>query len=147
MNISRNFTGGSRYALRAALMAAALAMLAPSSVWARPIPPSSAPDSVATNRRMPTVQVENNNWLDVHVYLIRDGEPFSLGVVTGPGEDRLSLPMTATYPGSDVHILVLTIGGNGVYESPSLQVNPGDVVDLNVENDLALSSVSVWPQK
>ncbi len=45
-----------------------------------------------------------------------------------------------------MHILVLTIGGNGVYESPSLQVNPGDVVDLNVENDLALSSVSVWPQ-
>ena len=146
MNTSRNPAGGSRHALRAVLMAAALATLAPSSVWALSVPSSPAPDSVATNRRMPTVQVENNNWLDVHVYLVRDGEPMSLGVVTGPGEDRLTLPMSATLPGSDVRILVLTIGGNGVYESPSLQVNPGDVVDLNVENDLALSSVSVWPQ-
>lgn len=146
MNTSRTFAGGSRLALRAVLMTAALAILAPASAWA--ITPSTpmAPDSVVTARKAPTVQVENNNWLDVHVYLVRDGEPFSLGVVTGPGEDRLTLPMTATLPGSDVHILVLTIGGNGVYESPSLQVNPGDVVDLNVENDLALSSVSVWPQ-
>ena len=91
------------------------------------------------------MNVENNNWMDVHVYMVRNGEPFPLGTVSGPGEGRLVLPSLATTPGAQVQILVLPIGGADDYLSPTLIVNPGDVLHLTVQNSLDLSSVSVKP--
>lgn len=148
MNMLRSHAGGSRPALRPALLAAALVTLAPSALWARPAM-SAPPDSIAAThiRLAPTVRVENNNWLDVHVYLVRDGEPTSLGFVTGPGHDQLTLPWMSTVPGGDVQILVLPIGGTDSYLSQPLTVNPGDVLDLNVQNVLALSTVTVSPRR
>jgi hypothetical protein len=147
MNMLRHPAGGSRLTIRPALLAAALVTLAPSAAWARPVPAAAVPDSVTVtrNRVAPTVQVENNNWLDVRVYVVRNGEPISLGFVTGPGHAQLTLPMMATVPGADVQILVLPIGGVDSYLSPSLTVNPGDVLDLSIQNALALSTVTVAP--
>ncbi|MGD8321073.1 MAG: hypothetical protein PVJ02_11470 [Gemmatimonadota bacterium] len=149
MRTLKNLTGGSRFALGAAALAAALLTLAPSTAWARTVPSATAADSAETAKAakpaVPTLQVENNNWMDVHVYLVQDGEPLSLGMVTGPGTTEFRLPMMATMAGSDVQLLVLPIGGNDDYLSPLLTVNPGDVVDLTVQNSLPLSSVVVSP--
>lgn len=144
MTTLRTFAGSSRLAFRAFLSMAAFAALTPTSGWALTTGPAQAPDSVVSSRRMaPVLNVENNNWLDVHVYLVRNGEPFSLGTVSGPGESRLVLPSLAMTPGAQVQILVLPIGGANDYLSPTLMVNPGDVLHLTVENSLDLSSVSV----
>lgn len=149
MNTLKNLSGSGRFSLGTALLAAALATLAPSAVWARTVPSMAAADSTAApakvKREVPTLQVENNNWMDVHVYLVRDGDPMSLGMVTGPGTTQFKLPMMATLAGSDVQLLVLPIGGFDDYLSPMLTVNPGDQVDLTVQNSLPLSSVIVSP--
>ena len=144
MNALSRYAGGSRIPFRPALVAAALFTLTPAAAWARPVPAAPAADSVMAHAS-PTVRVENDNWLDVHVYLVRDGEPFSLGFVTGPGHARLTLPSLATIPGGEVQILVLPIGGTDDYLSQPLTVNPGDVLDVNVANVLALSTVTVAP--
>ena len=92
---------------------------------------------------MTTLRVEDNNWLDLHVYVVRDGESFSLGTVMGPGKTKLTVPAMATIPGSQVQLLVLPIGGADSYLSQPLVVEPGDTLNLTVENDLAMSSVTV----
>jgi hypothetical protein len=144
----RRYAAPGRAALRPALVAAALFTLIPSAAWASPVPqPVTPPDSAwARHERLgPVVQVENDNWLDVHVYVVRDGEPYSLGFVTGPGHAQFTLPWMATVPGGQVQILVLPIGGTEDYLSDPLIVNPGDVLNLNVQNVLQLSSVTVAP--
>lgn len=136
--------------LRPALLAAALFTLAPAAVWAGPASgPAPVPDSLAAirTRTAPTVQVENDNWLDVHVYVVRDGQPMSLGFVTGPGHAKLTLPWLATVPGADVQLLVLPVGGTDDYLSMPLTVNAGDELDLNVRNVLPLSTVTVLPRR
>lgn len=134
--------GFGRMTLRAVLSLAAFALLTPAPGRAM----TTGPDSVASPpRRQPMMNVENNNWMDVHVYMVRNGEPFSLGTVSGPGAARLVLPSLATTPGAQVQILVLPIGGADDYLSPVLIVNPGDVLHLTVQNSLDLSSVSVRP--
>ena len=145
MTTSRAFADPRRLAFRAALVAAALAVVTPTSGWALSVPTAPAPDSAATanRKKQSMVQVENNNWLDVHVYMVQDGEPISLGVVGGPGKERLHVPAMALTPGSQVQILILPIGGLQDYLSPPLMVNPGDTLDVTVENDISLSSVTV----
>lgn len=145
MNMLRISAGSGRHAVTAAVLAAALAALAPSGAWALPIPTSPTPDSAVRKPGSASLQVENDNWLDVHVYMVRSGQPISLGVVTGPGKSVLDLPPEATLPGADVQILALLIGGSGAYLSEPIYVDPGNVVDLTIMNDLPLSTVTVWP--
>lgn len=148
MTTQKRLTGRSRFTFGAAAMAVALVTLVPSSVRAATLPSTAAADSAATAKAkaaLPTLKVENNNWLDVRVYLVRDGESIPLGMVTGPGTTEFRLPGMATLAGSDTQLLVLPIGGFDDYLSPILAVNPGDRVHLTVENDLALSSVVVSP--
>ena len=100
----------------------------------------SAPRSWELPARL---QVQSNHWLDLHLYLVRDGMVRSLGVVNGPGRSELALPADATMPGSLVQILVEPIGGGGSWLSNPLIISPGDRVDLTVQNNLGLSSESV----
>ncbi len=111
--------------------------------------PSPAPGVKAPAKgRTPSVvlEVENNNWLDVHLYVVRDGMLTSLGFMNGPGEAEFAVPGLATLPGADVQLLVLPIGGTASYLSPPLVIDRGDIVDLTIQNDLALSSVTVSPK-
>jgi len=91
------------------------------------------------------LEVQNNNWLDVHLYMVRDGMLTSVGFMNGPGKAEFDLPSPATVAGADVQLLVLPIGGTTSYLSPTLVISPGDVVDLSIENNLALSSVTISP--
>jgi hypothetical protein len=91
------------------------------------------------------MDVTSDNWQDVHVYMVRDGEPFDLGVVNGPGNAKLKVPSIVTTPGSQVQILAVPIGGGEDYLSRNVLVNPGDVIDLTLQNSLPLSYVKVSP--
>lgn len=148
MEILRRICGGSRRNLASTAFAAALITLSPAMLSASSGPPGPSLDRAALKvAPKPMLSVTNDNWLDVHVYIVRDGEPFSLGVVTGPGKRVLDMPSLSTTPGARVQILVLPIGGVANYLSPAVTVNPGDVVHLNVENSLPLSTVTVEPKQ
>lgn len=114
-----------------------------SSQSAGPTAPAHAADKARTPSAV--LEVQNNNWLDVHLYMVRDGMLTSLGFMNGPGSAEFDLPSPATVAGADVQLLVLPIGGTRSYLSPTLVISPGDVVDLSIENNLALSSVTISP--
>lgn len=95
--------------------------------------------------RTASVQVANHNWLDMHIYAVRNGTLYSLGVVTGLSGDTLTVPASALTPGADFEILADPIGGASAYVSPRLVVTPGDVVKLSIENHLATSATSLLP--
>ena len=128
------------------MLFAGLALAAPSrgSAQSTEAAAREAP-TAATQRVHPTLQVDNANWLDVHVYLVRDGISTSLGFLTGPGNATIALPDLATWAGSDVQLMVLPVGSRQVYLSPPVIIGRGDEVDLRIENNLALSSVTVAP--
>lgn len=131
--------------MRIASLALALAALSPAHAWAQTTSPPAKTEESAKRPPPSELVVENNNWLDVHVYLVRDGMTMSLGFMNGPGKAKFELPSIATLPGAPLQFLVVPIGGAESHLTPQVNINPGDVVELTVQNDLALSSVVVLP--
>jgi len=134
------FARGDRLALRTAMLAAAFAFLTPTSGWAATSPSDAGP---AVRAAPPTIQVNSDSWQDVEVYMVRDGDPVSLGVVDGMGTAHLKVPSLVTAPGSQVQILGMPIGGGEDYLSRTIVVNPGDVIDLTLQSELPSSFVRV----
>ena len=115
------------------------AALGPGDVRAQATDEAPARDAVAE------LVVENNQWFDVHLYLVRGGLRTSLGFLTSLGRREFELPSIATTQGVDVRIFVYPIAGGRPYLTPPLIVNPGDVWKLVVENNPALSRVWALP--
>ncbi len=124
-----------------AILAGALTAMSPGPLWAQAS--DNAPTENQLAERTPHVElvVQNNNWLDAHVYLVRGSVRTSLGFMTALGKREFELPSWATLPG--VQILVRLIGGAS-YLTPVVNVHRGDVVELVVQNNLALSSTVVF---
>lgn len=91
------------------------------------------------------VVVENNNWLDVNVYAIRDGMRRRLGTVTTNSTRRFRLPRAFVATGGEVRLLVDPIGSSQTRMMPPVAIMGGDRIDLDVFNHLPLSSISVLP--
>jgi hypothetical protein len=70
--------------------------------------------------RTAVVQVANNGFSDVTVYVVQSGMRRRLGTVTGLSQQRFLLPR------------------------PAVRVRAGDAVDLRLHSTLSMSSVSVW---
>ena len=126
-----------------AILAGALTAMSPGPLWAQATDRTPTENPFAERKPHAELVVQNHNWLDAHVYLVRGGVRTSLGFMTALGKKEFELPPWATLPGNDVQILVHLIGGVS-YVTPVVIVNPGDVVELVVQNNLALSSTVVF---
>ncbi|HEV2132441.1 MAG TPA: hypothetical protein VGR27_15100 [Longimicrobiaceae bacterium] len=91
-----------------------------------------------------TVRVTNNNWATVVVYLVRSGPPTRLGTVTSMRTEVLRVPRSAMPSTGSVQLMVDPIGSRHTYTSPVIQVGPGQQIEFNIENQLSISSISVW---
>ncbi len=133
--------------LPALAVAFALSASALHAQSANPVAFSPAPDSAKATHELRTaeLQVTNNNWLDVHLYVDRDGLLMPLGVVTTGQTQKFMLPAMAMVASGDVRIVAAPIGGSDLYVSPDLIVSPGDAVNMSVENSLPLSTAVVMP--
>ncbi len=126
-----------------AILAGALTAMSPGPLWAQATDNAPTENPFAERKPHAELVVQNNNWLDAHVYLVRGSMRTSLGFMTALGKREFELPSWATLPGNDVQILVHLIGGVS-YLTPVVNVYPGDVVELVVQNNLALSSTVVF---
>lgn len=90
-----------------------------------------------------TVQVTNNNWLDMVVYATRNGTRVRLGMVTSMDQEVFSLPSNLI-SNTNVQLIASPIGANRSYSSEPLNVWPGQRVQFIIENQLGTSNVSVW---
>ncbi|HEX2207459.1 MAG TPA: hypothetical protein VHG93_07235 [Longimicrobium sp.] len=93
--------------------------------------------------RTAVVQVANNGFADVTVYVVQSGMRQRLGTVTGLSRQRFPLTRVA-HESADVYLLADPVGGARTYLSPPVRVRPGDAVDLRLHATLSMSSVSVW---
>jgi hypothetical protein len=98
---------------------------------------------VAPAAHAATLIATNYNWLDVHVYLVRDGSYTPVGVVRSFTTETMQLSNQATTAGGDVRLAADPIGGTGIYLSQSLVIPEGATVAMVVENVLSQSTTIV----
>jgi hypothetical protein len=88
--------------------------------------------------------VNNNNWSDVVIYMLRDGRRNRLLIVTAARSASVALPARYVSATGTIQIVAHRIGGNDEYVSPAVSVRLGRTVELTLESKLARSSVGVW---
>jgi hypothetical protein len=122
---------------RAALPLLALACARPG----RPISPR-APDERPTAAAPVTVRVTNHNWLLVEVRVLMDDHSIRLGQVETARTATFTLPPRAT-AATELRLAAYPLGSADKFTSGPIMVGPGAVIELEIENMLPLSSVSV----
>lgn len=86
-----------------------------------------------------TLDVENHNWSDMAVYSVVHGTRHRLGTVSTAGHEVFRLPSTVVGT-RGVQILLRPIGGGGQFLTDQIMVNPGEKIELRIENHLPLSA-------
>jgi hypothetical protein len=125
-----------------AILAGALTAMSPGPLWAQATDNAPTKNAVAERQPHAELVVENNNWLDAHLYVVRGGMKTSLGFITALGRREFELPSRTVLPGDEVQILVHLIGGVS-FLTTAVDVYPGDVVELVIQNNLALGSTGL----
>ncbi len=90
------------------------------------------------------VHVDNHNWQDVDVFAVREGTRIRLGMVTSMSSGDFRLPEAFLVGSPNVQLRIDPIGSNNGYLTQGILVAPGQTVDLRIENNLNLTSYSVY---
>ena len=77
-----------------------------------------------------TVRVENRNFLDMNVYVVRSGQRIRLGTVPGTSTRVFPIPSHMIFGGTQLQFLADPIGSRQTPISDTIVVNPGDEVML-----------------
>lgn len=91
-----------------------------------------------------TLEVSNNHWNDVVIYVVRGGQRVRVMTIVAINSESVVLPKHLLGPGGEVRVLAYPIGGYQRYVSPRVYAQPGTTVAVTLETDLRKSSVSVW---
>ena len=90
-----------------------------------------------------SVEVENHNWSDITIYLMTAGLPHRLGMVTALSNATFAFPSHRLNTGSSVRLRALPVAGRP-FTSEAILVQPGQAIMWTLENDLDISSLSVY---
>ena len=96
-------------------------------------------DSVRTDAVQ--VRVVNHNWLDMRIYAVINGRSIKLGTVTGLTSETLTIRESLLSFAADLELVARGIGSRSENFRTSIQVFPGDVLELRIENSIGLSFV------
>jgi hypothetical protein len=91
-----------------------------------------------------TLEVTNNNWADMVVYVVRSTQRVRVLTVVTSNTASIVLRPDLVGPGGEIRIFAHGIGGGGRYLSPTVFAYPGGTVVVSLETDLARSHVSTW---
>jgi hypothetical protein len=78
------------------------------------------------------VTVDNQNFLDMDVFIIRGGQRLRLGMVPGISSRILMVRPELIGYGTEVQFEVHPIGGRGNPITETISVRPGDVIRLTI---------------
>lgn len=79
-----------------------------------------------------TVRVQNQNFLDMNVYVLRGGVRSRLGTATGNSTAVFTIPPSFVQTLTQLRFLADPIGGRGAPVSEEITVSPGDEVTLTI---------------
>lgn len=102
---------------------------------------ASTPNELRT-RPVPGVilHVQNHNWSDAVIYVVRSGARMRVGDVTANGEKSMSVPYLFTNSGT-LQLYVRFIGSGATLVTPPIPVVRGQHVEVVLENYVPLSTV------
>ena len=78
------------------------------------------------------VQVENQGFTDMVVYVVNGGQKIRLGLATGHSTKIFTIPRHLLRASGPVRFLADPIGGNRSPVSEEMTVRPGDIVTLTI---------------
>jgi hypothetical protein len=90
------------------------------------------------------LEVANHNWLDVIVYVVRDGQPTRVGIASASSSARFTLPARLLGQGREIRLMGHPIGGSGATLTETVVVQPGQWIEWTLESDLARSAIGVY---
>lgn len=129
------------YSRRAVLLIPLLLMMAACHHGAPE--PGSAVGTVNPNADIP-LEVDNHNWLDVIVYVVRDGQASRVGIANASSSASFSLPARMLGQGRELRLWGHPIGGTGGTLTESVVVQPGQWIEWTLESDLERSAIGVY---
>lgn len=88
--------------------------------------------------------VENNNWLDVVIFVFHDGELSRVGTVTAASSTNFFLPSWMIGQSRNIRLLADPIGSDASARTETLHIQPGQFIEWRLESQLARSSVAVY---
>jgi hypothetical protein len=89
------------------------------------------------------LEVDNHNWSDIVIYLVRGTQRQRLGMVSALSNTVFTFPYRRLGSSGDARFSAHAIGGGG-YTSESVLVQPGQMLKWTLESDLARSSLAVY---
>jgi hypothetical protein len=107
-----------------------------------PLPLTSTSAESARTQRTIQVQVDNQNFSDMNVYLVTRGSRWLVGNVAGLTKATLTVPASLAPADLRVTLRAQAIGGRGATTTPTLIVAPGQQVYWTIGSDPAMSTAS-----
>ena len=91
------------------------------------------------------VSIENHNWGDVVVSLVRaDGTLFRMGTVTAGRSVMLRFPGSYIANSATLQLMAKPVGGFSLLRSQRFSMQPGQQVVWTIENSLDRSSLAIY---
>lgn len=90
-----------------------------------------------------TLEVNNNNWSDVIVYVVRYGTRTRVGEVRSMSSRAIRLPQSLVASDGLLHLQLRPLGSNQGFLLGPITVQPGQRIALTVQNHLAISSYMI----
>ncbi len=87
--------------------------------------------------------LNNRHLLDVNIFLQHDGQPDRIATVTSASSRSIVLPLRMLGQSKTIRIIAEPIGDETRYTTEILVVQPGQVIELNVESLIARSNYSI----
>jgi hypothetical protein len=105
--------------------------------------PTGQPAPASTDAAVP-LEIANHNWLDVIIYVVRDGQPTRVGIANASSSASFTLPARLLGQGREVRLWGHPIGGTGGALTESVVVQPGQWIEWTLETDLNQSAIGVY---
>jgi hypothetical protein len=130
-----------RQYLRSAVLLAAIPLSGAACRHHAETQPRPAPAEGATDVPL---EIANHNWLDVIIYVVRDGQPMRIGIASASSSASFTLPARLLSQGREIRLWGHPIGGTGGTLTETVVVQPGQWIEWTLESDLDRSAIGVY---
>jgi hypothetical protein len=104
--------------------------------------PEPKSGSAQAQRSGSKVQIDNQNYADMDIYVLITGQRYLIGQAPGLNQTTLTLPVGITAAGGRVRLLADPIGGSRPITTPLLVVPRGQQIYWTIGSDPSTSTAS-----
>jgi hypothetical protein len=91
-----------------------------------------------------SLRIENQNWLDVTIYVVHDGQRSRIGAATAARTTNLAIPPTMLGQLGAIRLVADPVGSSQAITSPTVVVKQGTRLVWTLATDLSRSSLAVY---